>query len=145
MATDNQKMSKTMRDNEFAAIWREAEEAGLQAGQMLAPVPMVVGSPSTPFGSDVDPSKPTYYVEDGVCGFAWINVRPATSAFCKWWKKKIGEETGREVHRAYEGGYTVKWVHEFNQSMQKKYAYAKAFAEVLRKNGIKATAYERLD
>ena len=30
---------------------------------------MVVGTPTTPLGDDIDYSKDTYYVADGMCGF----------------------------------------------------------------------------
>ena len=30
---------------------------------------MVVGTPTTPLGNDIDYSKETYYVADGLCGF----------------------------------------------------------------------------
>ena len=33
------------------------------------PNPMVVGTPTTPLGDDIDYSKDTYYVADGMCGF----------------------------------------------------------------------------
>jgi hypothetical protein len=133
-----------MTHDEYWAMWDEACAAGLAAGKACKPVPMVVGQAVDLFSDKMVPGTESV-VEDGVCGFAWVNVRPATSAFCKWWKKNIGEATGREVHRAYEGGYTVLWVGEFNQSMTRKEAYAQAFAEVLRKYGIKASAMSRLD
>ena len=38
------------------------------------PTFMVVGTPTTPLGDDIDYSKDTYYVADGMCGFAWINI-----------------------------------------------------------------------
>ena len=27
-------------------------------------------------GDDIDYTKETYYVADGMCGFAWINIKP---------------------------------------------------------------------
>jgi hypothetical protein len=33
---------------------------------------------------DNSPIKKTYFIQDGVCGFAWIKVRPANSRFAKW-------------------------------------------------------------
>ena len=29
-----------------------------------------------PLGDDIDYTKDTYYVADGMCGFAWINIKP---------------------------------------------------------------------
>lgn len=144
MANENQKMAKTIRDSEFWAIWQEALRAGLAAGNAHKPTPMVVGQARDLLSNDIIPGTESV-VEDGLCGFAWVNVRPATSAFCKWWKKNIGEATGRKVDRAYEGGYTVYWVGEYNQSYERKEKFAEAFAEVLKKHGIKAHAFSRLD
>ena len=128
----------------FEQIWNEALVAGLAAGNANKPTPMIVGQAASIIGNDIIPGTEEV-VMDGACSFAWINVKPATSPFCKWWRKKEIEETGRPPYRAYEGGYTVYWVGEFNQSCSRKEAFAEAFAKVLRKYGIKATAYSRLD
>ena len=45
---------------------------------------------------------------------------------------------------SFEGGYMI-WISAYNQSLQKKEAYAVAFAEVLSKNGIRAYAMSRMD
>ena len=45
-------------------------------GHGCTPTPMVVGTPTTPLGDDIDYTKDTYYVADGMCGFAWINIKP---------------------------------------------------------------------
>ena len=137
-------MDTKERDELFWAIWDEAVEAGMRAGVRHVPTPMVVGQAKDLFSNEMVPGTRSV-VFDGPCGFAWVNVRPATCTFAKWWKKNIGERGGRKVSRAYEGGYTVMWVGEFNQSYEKKDAYATAFAEVLRKHGIKAQAFSRLD
>jgi hypothetical protein len=44
----------------------------------------------------------------------------------------------------YGGGVTY-WVSQFGQSVDRKAAFAGAFAKVLRENGIQATAGDRLD
>ena len=58
-------------------IYLEADKEGKARAGDCVPTPMVVGSPTTPLGSDIDYDKKTYYVADGVCGFAWINIKPA--------------------------------------------------------------------
>lgn len=73
------------------------------------------------------------------CGFAWIKVRPANSPFANWLKKN-----GHVRGVAYHGGVDI-WVHEFGQSMQRKEAFAHAFAEVIYNAGIKAYAQSRID
>ena len=65
-----------------ATIYEQAHAAGMAAGNGCTPTPMVVGQPTTPLGNDIDYSKETYYVSDGVCGFAWINIKPARGKFC---------------------------------------------------------------
>ena len=57
-------------------IYLEADKEGKARASECVPTPMVVGSPTTPLGSDIDYDKKTYYVADGICGFAWINIKP---------------------------------------------------------------------
>jgi len=95
-----------------AMVAREAHEAGMRAGQARTPSPIMVGS-AVGLSSEIDPSKPTYYVPEGVCGFAWVTIKPATTRFAKWMKS-----VGR-ARPAYGGGLQV-WVSEFGQSMERK-------------------------
>lgn len=77
-------------------------------------------------------------VPDGVYGFAWIDVFHAAS-FGRWLvRKTLGNK------RIGQPGYRI-WVSAFNQSMEKKKAYAHAFATVLRKYKITAYANSRMD
>jgi len=48
------------------------------------------------------------------------------------------------TRKAYEGGEEL-WIRDYNQSYERKMAYARAYAEVLQKSGINATAGGRLD
>lgn len=127
---------------EFEQIIAEAREAGLDAvNEMIQKkqiVPMIVTQHSNML-DDNSPVKKEWYVADGVCGFAWINVRPATSRFAKWLKSQNIGSTD-----SYYGGITI-WISEFGQSMQKKETYARAYAEVLRKHGFKAHMMSRMD
>lgn len=107
-------------DKLFQQLYDKAHEAGMKAGKAVGVVPMVVGD-----------GQRTYFVEDGACGFAWIVAGDGRSPFVKWLVKK---------------GYGQRiWVHEFNQSIQRKEAYAYAFSEVLREAGIKSYSDSRLD
>lgn len=128
---------KKATDN-FSAIWDEAHKAGMEAGEKCIPRPMLVGSPTLPLGNDIDPSKPVYFVPQGVCGFAWVKIRNGTCAFAKWARKNKGSRRG------YYGGEEIN-VPYFNQSMEMKLAYAGAFAEVLNKHGIEAWGDSRMD
>ena len=120
-------------------IYSEAHSKGIAAGNACSPTPMVVGQPTTPLGNDIDYSKDTYYVSDGVCGFAWVNIKPARGGFVKYLK-----ENGIGRKDSYYGGWTV-WVSDFGQSIARKENYARAFAKVLGDYGITAYSMSRLD
>ena len=120
-------------------IYLEADKEGMARASECVPTPMVVGSPTTPLGSDIDYDKKTYYVADGVCGFAWINIKPARGKLVAWLKSKgIGRKDD------YYGGYTI-WVKGYGQSLAKKEAYARGFVSVLDKYGFKSYAMSRMD
>jgi len=122
----------------YEALHKIADEAGKAAAEALRPVPMVVGQAKSLFSNEIDPAKPTYFVPDGVCGFAWIWFRGNTG----WgrWARKAGL-----ARSSYPSGLQIS-VHDYNQSMQKKEAYAQAYASVLRGYGVEeAFAASRLD
>lgn len=123
---------------DFQTIYREADAAGKKAADACVPRPMVVGSPTTLLGNDIDRSKPTYYVADGVCGFAWVAFKGNTP----WgrWAKKQGVAKPN-----YPSGLSI-WIGDYGQSMERKAAYARAFAGVLQQHGIKdAYSSSRMD
>lgn len=125
--------------HDFPALIAKAHDAGMAAGEAAVPQAMVVGSPSSLFANDIDPSKgPVYYVADGVCGFAWVHLPVARGPLVAYLKGKgIG-------HKSYRKGYDV-WVGQFGQSMQRKEAYARAYARVLADAGFDAYADSRMD
>ena len=137
MTTSVIEKKKALGKRECARIYKEAYEAGLLAGKDADTPKFVVGSPTTALGSDIDFSKKTYIL-DGLCGFAWVNISPARGAFVTYLKSI---DAG---HKGYYGGYEI-WVREFGQSVDRKYAFAQAFAEVLGRYGIEASAGSRLD
>jgi len=124
-------MSAVKTSVTVAELAEMAHRAGLEAGNNVIPQPMVVVDGKTEEVIDV--------VNDGLCGFAWIDIHPARGAFVEylksrnWGSKKI-----------YGAGYQI-WVGQYNQSVTRKYAYAQAFAKVLNEYGIKANAGSRLD
>jgi hypothetical protein len=84
------------------------------------------------------PGGKEWFEPEGLCGFAWVTIK-GTSAFAKWAKKQGLARPG------YPTGL-VFWVSEFGQSVARKEAFAKAFAAVLRSQGIEgAYADSRLD
>jgi hypothetical protein len=127
---------KKLGKRECARIYKEAYAAGLQAGKEVGVPKFIVGD-AIGLSNEIDYSKKTYVLE-GLCGFAWVNISPARGAFVTYLKSI------NEGHKAYYGGYEF-FVHEFGQSVDRKSAFAGAFAEVLRKYGINASAGSRLD
>jgi hypothetical protein len=122
----------------------EASESAEQAVKACRPTPIVVGTPTTFFGNEIDESKPTYFIEGGVCGFASVVIKPARGKFVALLKKRgIGG-----AH--YYGGYSVSsW--EFapsirqDQSYERACAAAKGAVEVLKSYGINAYVDSRID
>lgn len=88
---------------------------------------------------DSSPVEKQWFVPSGVCGFAWVIIKPGTSSFAKWLVKN---EHARPDN--YYGG-VCHYVSEFGQSMEKKEAYAHAFAQVLSGAGIRAYSNSRMD
>ena len=75
------------------------------------------------------------------CGFAWVNIKPARGQFVKVLKKMgIGRTDD------FYGGYTI-WnpSNHPTQNMDAKEAGARAFAEELRKYGVKCSVSTRMD
>lgn len=118
-----------MNDTDFQKLYDKADKAGRDAVEVMMCRPMTV----------CDNAGNSWYVADGVCGFAWVNVKPGTSKFARWLKSKNYASTD-----SYYGGVTI-WISSYNQSMQKKETYARAFAKVLSDEGIKAYAASRID
>lgn len=128
---------------DFTAIFKKAQEAAEAAAQAVTPPSFLVGT-AVGLSDEIDYSQPTYILE-GLCGFAWINIKPARGPFVTWLKKQgIGRTD------SYEGGYRISSSDlapstQRTQSVDRKEAAAEAFAKVLRSYGISAYAGSRLD
>ena len=118
-------------------IYAQANDKGNAAVQMTTVQPMVVQQRENPLNDDSRLLR-EYFVSDGVCGFASVTVKPANSKFAKY---LIANGLGR---KGYGGGVCMS-IRQFNQSLQKKEAYAYAFASVLNEHGIKAHVDSRMD
>jgi hypothetical protein len=122
----------------------EASEAAEAAVRACQPTPMIVGTPTTFFGNEIDGSKPTYFIEGGVCGFASVVIKPARG-------KLVAELKKRGIGSAhYYGGYAVSsW--EFAPSIRRDQSYERACAaaagavKVLQSYGINAYVDSRID
>lgn len=118
-------------------LYNEANCRGLRALLEATPVPMVVQQRESAV-DDSSAVKKSWFVEGGVCGFASIVIQPARGRFVKWLKEN------NMGYRHYYGGYEIP-VNEGGQSMQRKEAYAHAFAKALIDAGIKAHTTSRMD
>jgi hypothetical protein len=126
------------KDEINSKLHAEAHAAGMKAGEGVRPAPMLVVERANAFDDNSPVVKAYEPVMEGVCGYAWVNIRPATCSFARWLSKNnIG-------HSSYHGGWDM-WVGEFGQSMERKEAYARAYAEVLRQHDIKAHTMSRMD
>lgn len=120
-------------------IYAEAIEAGVRAGNNHNPTPMIVQQHANPLDDNSPVVRTFEPVMGGVCGFAWVNIKPGNSSFCRWLKSQ-----GIVDHVSYYGGYDL-WCSDFNQSMERKEAWADAIAKVLNSYGIKAHSMSRMD
>lgn len=107
---------------EMLDIWRRADALGIEAGKQCK---------VTPWFSCGD--------TEGACGFAWVEVRPRNSKFAKFARAHLN---------GYDSAYT-RSIHlscpHFNQSLDRKAAWANAAASVLMACGIEAMAVSRID
>lgn len=110
----------------FEAIHQEADQSGKEAARSAALQLLTVQDES---GRTYPPFP--------ICGFAWIHFAGNTA----WgrWAKKRGLAT-----KDYPSGLHI-WVPFYNQSYDRKLAYAQAYATVLNKYGIEAYGAGRLD
>lgn len=138
MGAEQKRKASSSKKEDFQELFNKADKAGMEAVESLNVTPMVVQSHANPL-DDNSPVTESYYIPDGPCGFAWVKIRPARGKFVNWLKK---QEIGRTD--SYAGGYVI-WVSKFNQSMQKKECYARAFANVLKESGIDAYSQSRMD
>ena len=125
--------TKAEKNTEFIAIYYEAYAAGMKAGQEAIPTPMVVS------GGVPGEVEKNYYISEGMCGFAWVTIRPSYGKFASWLKAM-----GYGSYSAYDRAVLI-WCHEFNQSVTRKEAFAEAFADVLTKHDIPCSSHSRLD
>lgn len=121
----------------YQALCEAASQAGYDAVSKATITPMVVNQCASPL-DDSSPVIKSWFVEDGPCGFASIIVKPGNSAFAKFLVKS------GIARKHYAGGVSI-YVSQFNQSLQKKEAYAYAFSKVLNDAGIYSYVDSRMD
>lgn len=109
---------------DYQELFNKADKAGKEAAENHNPTPMHVVERENPLDDSSPIVKRYEPVADGVCGFAWVNFSPGTHGFCRWLKANTN------ARKAYYGGIEL-WIYDYNQSMEKKQAYATAFAKII--------------
>ena len=121
----------------FHGILEQAQAAGREAGAACRPTPMAVvacGIDNKPL-----PGAVPEVVYDGVCGFAWVHIKGNTP-FGRWAKQQ------GLAFRDYPSGLLLRLEGDYNQSLERKEAHARAMAKVLQEHGITdAYAKSRID
>jgi hypothetical protein len=105
-------------------LYRLADTAGKSASEECVPTPMKVGG---------------FPVEmEGMCGSASIRIPNARKGFARWViQSKVGS-------RHHKGGARIFAYHP-SQSVDRAVSYARAFASVLKLNGIECSVEQFLD
>ena len=133
-------MNKKLKDEMYDTIYQAAMAKGALAAQACTPIPMVVEEHASPF-DDKSPVVQQWFEPNGVCGFAWVVIKPGTSSFAKW----LIRNNHAKPH--YYGGVQI-WIGGYGQCYQKKVAHAYAMAAYLNQikiKGVRAYAQDRLD
>jgi hypothetical protein len=168
--------AKIRQQEKWVATLYHAQESGDDAARGFETTPMIVYTPlgarfqipicsKSQFTDETpDLTKPTYYVPDGPCGFAWVNLKAQKGIEGQEARKFINWLIGRTApaargcgpvlhpnyhvsgNRSYYGGHDI-WVRGFDQSVQRKSAAAYEISHVLQGNipGLRCCAMDRLD
>jgi hypothetical protein len=127
------KKTEAKPKQDWAKLFAAAVHAGEEAVKECVPTPMVVVERANPLDDSSAIVKQYEPVLDGVCGFASILIRPGNHSFVNFLKKMTENDMrnfGLWGGKHYHGGYSLS-VMGYNQSYEKKSAYARAFAKVL--------------
>lgn len=113
---------------QFQHIYDAAHEAGYTAGKRAIPNSKFLAQPN---------GAKLWIEPRGECGMAWIAFSGNTP-----WSKWCNEQG--ICDNDHPRGKRI-WVHHFGQSYERKLAYAKAFAQTLKDNGINAFSCGMVD
>jgi len=123
---------------EWIVACSELAEAAYRNAQ---PAPMAVYE-TAGLSDAPKPGGKSWYVSEGVCGFAYVTIHPATSSFARWLsKEKIG-------YKAYRGGWQIPmhfFVGQMGQSLERAEAASYAVSNFLCQQGIDTQASSRMD
>lgn len=142
-------MAKTTNDAKYADLFEQLKKISKDAlSESPAPAPIIVGTPTTPLGSDIDYSKQVWLHSEGVCGFATVVLESGRSGFAqwllannygsKWWS--FGRHKGVGVATYPRYGFA-----NIGQSYERNKFVASKIAEYLRAQGIACWVDSRVD
>jgi len=149
---------KLKKHSEFLALFDAAHLAGLNAARYARPRLTQVVKPLA--GGGVIEYAPDWASDDaalGYCGYAWVRIRPATTAFARWCKMQTMAQFGFPERPCAEsdlhfGGLVIdvgvqlpRAIDKSGQSYEIKMAYAEAFSSVVRCAGYDARAEGRIN
>lgn len=140
---EESKVVAAQRHTAHRELYTAAQLAAAAAFDACQPVPMVVYEAE---GLTDQPKVggQSWYVSEGVCGFASIVINPATCSFARFLSRNgIGR-------KHYQGGWHVSTydlvpASKFSQSYERKVAAASAAAKVLKDAGLRVYVWDRLD
>jgi hypothetical protein len=145
----NQEREAKMPKINYEALFEELKQVSHDAlASCPAPTPMIVGSPSTPLGNDVDPNQQTWFHADGVCGFAYVILESGRTGFAQWLLKNdkgskwwsYGRTKGVSLNDYPRYGFA-----NVGQSYEKNRFVANKIAARLRAEGLDAWVDSRID
>lgn len=110
-------------EDQMHKLFKEALAAGMDAGEAYNPTPMVVNQHANSL-DDNSPVVKSWFVSEGVCGFAWVHISPGNCKTANFAKKYYN------ARKSYYGGVDIS-IRQFGQSYERKMAAANAMAKVL--------------
>lgn len=108
----------------------EAEQAAVKAANGAQPEGMIVFE-ADGLSNRPKPDARAYFVSGGVCGFAWVNVKPGNGRIARALKQLGGNSRVANCSAdSYYGGVTA-WMFVGGQSHARKCEAAAAYARVI--------------
>lgn len=140
----------TPTKTDLTRLLKAAEAAGDAAAKGSRPTPMHVVQHANPLDDNSPIVRRYAPVMGGVCGFASVIIRPANSRIANVAKARYGDRKGYALpgslsaYKHFYGGLSVN-VGGYGQSLERKSAYAGAFARVLSDAGYDTYVDSRMD
>lgn len=132
-----EKAARVERHAHFDTVIAEAFAAGAAAAAAAVPTPMTVVESDPVSGLE---RGRAWYVSEGACGFAWVKFQGSVT------NTSFGKYLVKQGHarKGYPSGLQI-WITAYNQSVDRKYAAARAMSEVFNRHGFACYADSRLD